>query len=158
MSLKSILERAIKWQNDINSSGIIHQTIQLQSDTLPELIHSIEKHIKFADTILDCSSSFAPFFDWKIQYNLLTDRQKNILDLLQSAHPDSWEMELKRHYQDSILKQTFDYNAEFIPDWIKEFKTSVAQIKSQWTSYLLSKYEQKQHQSLQKLSEKILPF
>lgn len=154
LSLKSILERAIKWQNDINSSGIIHQTIQLQSDTLPELIHSIEKHIKFADTILDCSSSFAPFFDWKIQYNLLTDRQKNILDLLQSAHPDSWEMELKRHYQDSILKQTFDYNAEFIPDWIKEFKTSVAQIKSQWTSYLLSKYEQKQHQSLQKLSEK----
>lgn len=76
------------------------------------------------------------------------------MDLLQSAHPDSWEMELKRHYQDSILKQTFDYNAEFIPDWIKEFKTSVAQIKSQWTSYLLSKYEQKQHQSLQKLSEK----
>lgn len=154
LSIKNILDRAIKWQNDMNTSGIIHKTVQLNSETLPELIQSIENDITIAEDILQSSDAFAQFFDWKTQYNLLTERQKVILDQLQFVHPDQWEIELKRHYQDNNLKQFFDYNAEFIPEWIRDFKTGVAQIKSQWTTYLLSKYEQKQHQALYKLIDK----
>lgn len=45
----------------MNTSGIIHKTVQLNSETLPELIQSIENDITIAEDILQSSDAFAQF-------------------------------------------------------------------------------------------------